>query len=210
MLYGRGSTDQIQDGSRIFQGHQRKKASSLRAFTTGRSLFVYDEANDREQNELQYSIRSVMAAMPSSLGTIHLVVVDYPLNANLDHQDIDKRSRIAQTPFWLDFGRVGCSSETPRFQVSTHHEIFHLPAREKADQRVEEDWRAKALPTFNSKVIESRFGWLPGLVRTLQDVAYERVKQCSLSTTTFSCCDRMLLRTFTPRCTEQSYALMKE
>jgi hypothetical protein len=169
-----------------------------------------DEANGREQNELQYSIRSVMAAMRASLGTIHLVVADYPLDTDLDRQVVDKRSRLAQTPFWLDFGRVGCSQETPRLQLSTHHEIFHLPARDVEDQRVEEDWRAKALPTFNSKVIESRFGWLPGLVRAPQDVAYDRVKQCCLSTTTFSCCDRMLQQTFTPRCTERSFALMKE
>ena len=167
-------------------------------------------ADDREQNELQYSIRSVMAAMPSSLGAIHLVVADYPLNATLDHQGLDQRSRIAQTPFWLDFGRVGCSQEMPRFQLSTHSEIFHLPVREVADQEKEKDWRAKALPTFNSKVIESRLGWLPGLVRAAENLAYERVKQYCHSTTTFSCCDRMLLRTFTPRCTERSFALMKE
>jgi hypothetical protein len=169
-----------------------------------------DEANGREQNELQYSIRSVMAAMRASLGTIHLVVADYPLDTDLDHQVVDKRSMIAQTPFWLDFRRVGCSQDIPRLQLSTHHEIFHLPARETADQRVEEDWRAKALPTFNSKVIESRYGWLPGLVRALQDVAYDRVKQSCLSTTISFCCDRMLQRTFTPRCMERSFALMKE
>jgi hypothetical protein len=151
-----------------------------------------------------------MAAMPSSLRTIHLVVADFPLDTDLDHQVVDKGSRIAQTPFWLDFGRVGCSHATPRFQLSTHHEIFHLPARDVADQRLEEDWRAKALPTFNSKVIESRFGWLPGLVRALRDIAYDRVKECCLSTTIFSCSDRMLQRTFTPRCTERSFALMKE
>jgi hypothetical protein len=33
------------------------------------------------------------------------------------------------------------------------------------DERKEEEWKRNALPTFNSKVIESRFGWLPGLVR---------------------------------------------
>ena len=176
-----------------------------------RQVTLYEAGtNVREQNELQYSIRSVMAAMPSSLGTIHLVVADYPLDRTLDHQVVDERSRIAQTPSWLDFGRVGCSHDIPRFQLSTHHEIFHLPALEKADRGKEEDWRAKALPTFNSKVIESRFGWLPGLVRALNDVAYIRVKQCCPSTTTFSCCDLMLQRTFTPRCMERSFALMKE
>jgi hypothetical protein len=151
-----------------------------------------------------------MAAMPSSLGTIHLVVADYPLNTTLDHEEVDKHSRIAQTPSWLDFGRVGCSQEIPRFQLSTHYEIFHLPAREVADEIMEEDWRERALPTFNSKVIESRFGWLPGLVRAVRDVAYKRVKQCCLSTTTFSCCDRMLQQTSTPRYTEQSFALTRE
>jgi len=126
-----------------------------------RQVGQLDAANDREQNELQYSMRSVMAAMSSSIDTIHLVVADLP---SADMYDLDNGRRIAQTPHWLDFRRVGCSHERPRLQLSTHDEIFRLPRRIVEDERKEEDWRENALPTFNSKVIESRFGWLPGLV----------------------------------------------
>jgi hypothetical protein len=107
-----------------------------------------------------------MAAMPSAIDTVHLVVADYPLDTLTNNRDLDERSRIAQTPAWLDFERVGCSVQSPRFQLSTHSEIFHLPARSTATKGKEALWRERALPTFNSKVIESRFGWLPGLVRT--------------------------------------------
>jgi hypothetical protein len=103
-----------------------------------------------------------MAAMPSSVETVHLVVADIP---PIDRNDLGKGRRIAQTPYWLDFRRVGCSQDRPRMQLSTHHEIFHLPKRDVHDERKEEEWKRNALPTFNSKVIESRFGWLPGLVR---------------------------------------------
>jgi hypothetical protein len=114
--------------------------------------------------------------MSSSLGTLHLVVADYPLDTALNHTHLDKRSRIAQTPAWLDFGQVGCSAEEPRFQLSTHQEIFHLPARDAADRSGEDSWRIEALPTFNSKVIESRFGWVPGLVGLITDMADNRVR----------------------------------
>lgn len=174
-----------------------------------RQVIERARAEGREQNELQYSIRSVMAAMPSGLGTVHLVVADYPLHTTHGERD-DNRSRIAQTPAWLDFGQVGCSQETPRFQLSTHSEIFHLPARGLMDQRVEEDWREKALPTFNSKAIESRLGWLQGLVGMRESFADDRMKQCYRSTTTSFCYGRMRRPTFTPLCTGRSFALTKE
>ena len=60
----------------------------------------------------------------------------------------------------------------PTFRYATHSEIFHLPSNDR-DGVTEElgerewktrDWREKALPSFNSMAIESRVGWLPGLV----------------------------------------------
>ena len=67
----------------------------------------------------------------------------------------------------------------PVFRHVTHSEIFHLPSMERDGiteelgerEWKESQWRAKALPTFNSMAIESRIGWLPGLVRVLSGVA---------------------------------------
>ena len=167
-------------------------------------------ADDREQNELQYSMRSVMSALPSSVDTAHLVVADYSLDSALDYSYHDKRLRTAQTPSWLDFGKVGCSPEIPRFQLATHHEIFHLPFHRSEDNDKEAVWKKKALPTFNSKVIESRFGWLPGLVGLSEIIADNSMKCFSPLTTTFFYYDRMLLQTSIPRYTERSFALTKE
>ncbi len=63
----------------------------------------------------------------------------------------------------------------PNFRYATHSEIFRLPSIQR-DGGFEElgerdwqetEWRKKALPSFNSMAIESRVGWLPGLVSAL-------------------------------------------
>ncbi|ODN79461.1 3-O-alpha-D-mannopyranosyl-alpha-D-mannopyranose xylosylphosphotransferase [Cryptococcus amylolentus CBS 6039] len=100
--------------------------------------------------------------------------------------------RVVQTPTWLDFSRRDPSSPShpfhpysvtkegksaqhhaeanyPTLRYAAHSEIFHLPSGDRdgrhlgeADWR-EQEWRKKALPTFNSMAIEGRIGWLPGL-----------------------------------------------
>ncbi|OCF33813.1 hypothetical protein I316_04525 [Kwoniella heveanensis BCC8398] len=59
----------------------------------------------------------------------------------------------------------------PSLRYGAHSEIFHLPSMdrdgltEELGEREwkEQEWRKKALPSFNSMAIESRVGWLPGL-----------------------------------------------
>ncbi|WVQ79814.1 3-O-alpha-D-mannopyranosyl-alpha-D-mannopyranose xylosylphosphotransferase [Cryptococcus sp. DSM 104549] len=59
----------------------------------------------------------------------------------------------------------------PTLRYAAHSEIFHLPSmgRDAVTGALgerewrEQEWRKKALPSFNSMAIESRIGWLPGL-----------------------------------------------
>ena len=63
----------------------------------------------------------------------------------------------------------------PVLRYATHSEVFHLPTMErdgmtgKLGEREwrQRNWQDKALPSFNSMAIESRVGWLPGLVSLL-------------------------------------------
>jgi 3-O-alpha-D-mannopyranosyl-alpha-D-mannopyranose xylosylphosphotransferase len=105
--------------------------------------------------------------------------------------------RVAQAPSWLDYSKLDpasrdhpyylkdSSSNTvghrkgkhsyPNLRYAGHSEIFHLPTLDrdgKTEELGEREWREKewkkeALPSFNSMAIESRIGWLPGLVRIL-------------------------------------------
>ena len=207
----------------------------------------------REQNELMYSMRSVLAALPGKIRSFNLISADYPFDLTEDlalmepstlakleaevertaHQhktasgrDRDKiphydakhpsgltisdelaqhletQWRVAQTPTWLDFSRrrpshpsrvndsavellteeQGLSSETdsngtevnyPALRYAVHSEVFHLPTGldEKGKRKMlgesewkEDQWRAKALPSFNSMSIEAKIGFVPGLV----------------------------------------------
>lgn len=103
--------------------------------------------------------------------------------------------RVAQAPVWLDYSKLDpasrdhpyylkdSSSKTvghrkgkhsyPNLRYAGHSEIFHLPTLDR-DGRTEalgerewreKEWKKEALPSFNSMAIESRIGWLPGLVR---------------------------------------------
>ncbi len=252
--------------------------------------------HDRENDELKYSMRSVLAALPGRTRTFHLILADSPFSADVDlgllpdeaidalevlarqdvevgHEDVDgtppsggfiggarhslvakfiqsrdrknapdgsrvimhevkpkvehgqlltalsdiklssptrdissrlmswlnKTWRVVQTPTWMAFDRIDLaspdhplhrlyvSSTTPRkrpsshihvtshpsLRYASHSEIFHLPTVTKkkglaaeplgASQWKEQQWKEKALPTFNSMAIESRIGWLPGL-----------------------------------------------
>lgn len=133
----------------------------------------------REQNELQYSVRSVFSALQTRIGIAHILVADLPWDSSTDTDSlptswpVDNVLRLAQTPRWLDFEAIGCSpkqyngTDRPILQLVTHSDIFHLPTDTTWNIVIEQQWLRKALPSFNSKAIESRLGWIPGLVRNL-------------------------------------------
>lgn len=132
-----------------------------------------------------YSMRSVFKALHGHLRTVHLIVYDYAFDVARDtpllqeNQKVHGAMRVAQTPTWLDFSRLNASADDttgrqntrPSFRYAVHSEIFHLPtgptdAVSEGQESVEEQWRAKALPSFNSMSIESRMAWLPALAET--------------------------------------------
>ncbi|KLT42836.1 hypothetical protein CC85DRAFT_285184 [Cutaneotrichosporon oleaginosum] len=131
----------------------------------------------RDYNELVYSMRSVLKALQGHLRTFHLVVYDYAFDvthdtARLTPTVLSPRDtlRVAQTPTWLDFSQLNASAKGPNIQYAVHSEIFHLPTVAQDAVKVEvvdeAEWRSKSLPSYNSKSIESRLGWLPGLAET--------------------------------------------
>jgi 3-O-alpha-D-mannopyranosyl-alpha-D-mannopyranose xylosylphosphotransferase len=103
--------------------------------------------------------------------------------------------RVAQAPSWLNYSKLDPASRShpyylkdpsssaaghrkgkhsyPNLRYAGHSEIFHLPTLDrdgKTEELGEREWREKewkkqALPSFNSMAIETRIGWLPGLVR---------------------------------------------
>lgn len=104
-------------------------------------------------------------------------------------QHLEETWRVVQTPSWLKFSAINASTRSregdaegpattnndPNFRYAGHSEIFQLPTSQYAGQTDEEeqnlgetewkrkDWKAKALPTYNSMAIEGRIGWIPGL-----------------------------------------------
>lgn len=129
-------------------------------------------------------MRSVYKALQGHLRTLHLVLYDFAFDAAQDTARLAPGTvsspsdtlRVAQTPNWLDFSRLNTSNSgdaghgTPNLQYALHSEIFHLPtvAQDAVGTDVvdEKEWLEKALPSYNSKSIESRLGWLPGLADT--------------------------------------------
>jgi len=97
--------------------------------------------------------------------------------------ELEREWRVAQTPTWLDFSKRDPASPDhpyhpahggghyPLLRYATHSEIYHLPTYDRNGRTEqlgehewkEQQWRAKALPSFNSMAIESRIGWLHGL-----------------------------------------------
>ncbi|UOH84333.1 3-O-alpha-D-mannopyranosyl-alpha-D-mannopyranose xylosylphosphotransferase [Cryptococcus neoformans] len=59
----------------------------------------------------------------------------------------------------------------PTLRYASHWEVFHIPSVDRDGRQGlmgerewrENEWKKKALPSFNSMAIESRIGWLPGL-----------------------------------------------
>lgn len=131
-----------------------------------------------------YSVRSVLSALPGVVGNFHLILYDFAFEASKDGDLLRRGSqlllsvdklRVAQTPSWLNFSRLQPSRpDRPQLRYATHSELFRLPSGDrhgnvedpKEHARKEQAWRSKALPTYSSKSIESRLGWLPGLADT--------------------------------------------
>jgi 3-O-alpha-D-mannopyranosyl-alpha-D-mannopyranose xylosylphosphotransferase len=133
-------------------------------------------------------MRSVLNALPDKIKTFHLIVADFAFRVPEDlnllpeqvieklrasgsqqvEQELEKEWRVAQTPTWLDFSK---REGHPTLRYASHSEIFHLPTYDRDGQTMElgehewreQQWREKALPSFNSMSIESRVGWLHGL-----------------------------------------------
>ena len=127
--------------------------------------------------------------VPADLGTIPDRVVARLQGAVQGGVSTDLASelesdwRIAQTPTWLDFSKRDPSApdhpkhtsksgdDYPLLRYATHSELFHLPTYDRNGKTEElgehewkeQQWRKRALPSFNSMAIESRIGWLHGL-----------------------------------------------
>ena len=119
------------------------------------------ELTRREQNELVYSMRSVLRALAGKVKTFHLIVFDHEFkeeDINLVPQEtidilepgstantssdqlrarLQKEWRVAQTPTWLDFSKRDPAStleggvKYPLLRYATHTEIFHLPTYDR-------------------------------------------------------------------------------
>ena len=129
----------------------------------------------REQNELLYSMRSVLQAMGSKVKAFHLITADFPFEEEdvailpPGFEDVDHTAwRVAQAPVWLDYSK---REGKPALRYTSHSEIYHLPTFDRNGKTEElgehewreKQWRDKALPSFNSMSIESRVGWVQGL-----------------------------------------------
>lgn len=132
-------------------------------------------------------MRSALSALMGKVGNFHLVLYDYAFDTSRDRgllptsqetllESADIKSvedlRIAQTPAWMNFSSLHSEqSEYPDLRYAVHSELFRLPTVDRQgnteDMGVhsarETAWRSKALPTYSSKSIESRLGWLPDL-----------------------------------------------
>lgn len=173
---GRGHDPRLEAGGHLFA------RLSLQVSPASVRLAMCVSEDCREQNELQFSIRSVCGALRGSVGLISLLVsdndlssVDSSLTVNFAPSPEPRATttpRIAQVPAWLNLTATHCVHEAPNrsqgpaIQLVTHSEIFRLPSGGfPADEEVEAQWQRRALPSFNSKNIESRIGWIPHLVR---------------------------------------------
>lgn len=134
-------------------------------------------------------MRSVLKAFQGHVRTFHLVLYDFAFDAGRDSALLTSRTaqlapealRLAQTPTWLNFsqrnttaapGKHHRHTSHPDLRYAVHSELFHLPSDTNGAAAASEleaegtEWRAKALPSFNSMSIESRLGWIPGLAET--------------------------------------------
>lgn len=138
-------------------------------------LYDYTFEPDRDAHLLP---ESTVSQLEKEIGGKRLS--DAPISLEL-RRHLSDNWRVVQTPQWLNFSSLRNTAEAeavseapadyPSLRYTSHSEIFHLPttdgdsAYESPGEKDwhERDWRQKALPTYNSMVIESRLGWIPGL-----------------------------------------------
>lgn len=125
------------------------------------------ERHWRDNGELRGAVRSAAEYLGRHLDTIHLVSAAFDLGGLSDDglPELPEGAtgwRMGQIPGWLDWKRKG------NLHWHFHPEIFRLPRDNGAVPPAladvdEHEWRAKALPTFNSFEIENRMGFLNDL-----------------------------------------------
>ncbi|KAF7968346.1 hypothetical protein HWV62_30941 [Athelia sp. TMB] len=107
-------------------------------------------------DELLYSLRSVMAALPAAaVAGLHVVSTDLPLPDG---------TRAGQVPTWLA-PQDGCA---PRLEMHHHWDLFKMRTNGTGDEEEARAWRERALPSFNSMAIETQLVSLaPRLSQTI-------------------------------------------
>jgi hypothetical protein len=114
----------------------------------------------RDNGELRGAIRSASAALGDHLGAVHVVSADLPLTKS-------GRWRAGQIPRWLN-----PEGGDDKMKWHFHSDIFRLPRDDNGSLPHgiggsrwddEEEWRDRAMPTFNSFAIEERTAWIHGL-----------------------------------------------
>lgn len=132
----------------------------------------------RDNGELRGSMRSGALAFGERIRNIHLLTgaFDIPDDAKASVIPSDDELarlgvntsdvtgwKVGQIPDWLDY------ENRANVKYHVHQDVFNLPRDNDgrlppsiADEN-EEQWRAKALPTFNSFEIETRVGWIDDL-----------------------------------------------
>ncbi|KAF7966442.1 hypothetical protein HWV62_38384 [Athelia sp. TMB] len=107
-------------------------------------------------DELLYSLRSVMAALPAAaVAGLHVVSTDLPLPDG---------TRAGQVPTWLA-PQDGC---VPRLEMHHHWDLFKMRTNGTGDEDEARAWRERVLPSFNSMAIETQLVSLaPRLSQTI-------------------------------------------
>ncbi|CAK5275855.1 unnamed protein product [Mycena citricolor] len=113
------------------------------------------ESHFRSHGELRHSMRSVLTSLDrGSVRNLHLLTADIPSDiAGL---------RLGSTPDWLDL--------SAGVRVVHHSEVFRVPESSLGiwgKERMARAWRDEHVPSFNSLAIESQFGNMPNLGKTL-------------------------------------------
>lgn len=134
-------------------GSDPRWRTSMQQWREKEGIFSPDH-HFREQNELVYSMRSVIQSLPGGIDTVHLLVADFDfterdfqlLPPHLREASRSNAWRVAQVPTWLNFTRLaenmssqssatrsessieGAASTLPRFRYATHAEVFRLPS----------------------------------------------------------------------------------
>lgn len=106
----------------------------------------------RSFDELRFSIRSVQAALPHTLGKIHILSTDLPSKD-------DNRMRYGLRPDWLD-----STNGDGRVQMQYPWNTYKTSALANAEEA--ERWRATSLPTFQSHSVESTLPFLNNISDT--------------------------------------------